>query len=61
MFQIISADASLVYPADAFSRSSIFRIVLDSASSFFTALEVAAHGFFWNFQKNNQEKQRDEV
>ena len=62
MFRIISmVRISRVYPADAFLRSRIFRIVLYSASSFFTALRSTCSWIFLNFQKNTQEKQLDEV
>ena len=45
MFRIISTDASLVYPADAFLRSWIFWIVQTVLQAFFQLWEVAVHGF----------------
>ena len=61
IFRIIGTDAFLVYAADTFLRSWIFRIVSDSASSSSTPLRSSCSCVFWDFQKNTQEKQRDEV
>ena len=57
-FRITSTDASLGYPADAFLSSWIFRIVSDSTLNFFTASRGS--WIFWNFEKDTQEKQRDD-
>ena len=65
MFRIISTDtsldASLVYPG--LWRPWIFRVVPDSASSFFTALRSSCSWIFWNVQrkilkKNSEIKSR---
>ena len=52
MFRIILSDASLVYPADVFEDREFF-------GWFQTGLQAFLQ--LWNFQKNTQEKQYDEV